>query len=106
MALWAMKWLGLTMMLVFASLSPIVSATEVYEETNHLSSYSKAVQTAFERCADESVNEGKWLVVSSHPLGEKAPYLPHAWLVEADLSEINWKIPAKPTEASLVKMPI
>ena len=84
-----MKWLGITIMLVFASLSPIVSATEVYEETDHLSSYSKAVQTAFERCSETSANEGAWLVVSSHPMGEKAPHLPYAWLVEADLNEIN-----------------
>ena len=89
MALWAMKWLGITLLLVFASLSPIASAAEVFEETDHLSEYSSAVQLAFSRCAELPAHDGTWLVVSSYPLGEKAPYLPNAWLVDASPTEIT-----------------
>ena len=66
MALRAMKWLGLTVVMIFASLSPIVSATEVYEETDYLSEYSTAVQYAFSRCAEWAPHDGSWLVVSHH----------------------------------------
>ena len=89
MALRAMKWLGITLLLVFASLSPIASATEVFEETDHLSEYSSAVQLAFARCAELPAHDGTWLVVSSYPLGEKAPYIPNAWLVDASPTEIG-----------------
>ena len=89
MALWAMKWLGLTVVMIFASLSPIVSATEVYEETDYLSEYSTAVQYAFSRCAEFPPHDGNWLVVSQHPIGKEAPHLPNAWLVDATPSEIS-----------------
>jgi subtilisin-like proprotein convertase family protein len=84
-----MKWLGITMLLVFSSLSPIASAGEVFEETDHLSEYSSAVQLAFARCAELPAHDGTWLVVSSYPLGEKAPYIPNAWLVDASPLEIS-----------------
>ncbi|MCS5534846.1 MAG: S8 family serine peptidase, partial [Candidatus Poseidoniales archaeon] len=84
-----MKWLGITMLLVFSSLSPIASAAEVFEETDHLSEYSSAVQLAFARCTELPAHDGTWLVVSSYPLGEKAPYIPNAWLVDASPAEIS-----------------
>ena len=84
-----MKWLGITLMMILACFSPIASASEVFEESDHLSEYSKAVQLAFSRCADQPAHDGNWLVVSSHPLGEKAPLLNHAWLVKASPAEIN-----------------
>ena len=89
MALWAMKWLGLTVVMILACLSPIVSATEVYEETDHLSEYSTAVQNAFSRCSEWPSHDGSWLVVSQHSIGKEAPHLPNAWLVEANPSEIG-----------------
>ena len=89
MALRAMKWLGITLLLVFASLSPIASATDVFEETDHLSKYSSAVQLAFARCAELPAHDGTWLVVSSYPLGEKAPHISNAWLVDASPAEIS-----------------
>ena len=85
----AMKWLGLTVVMIFASISPIVSATEIYEETDYLSDYSVAVQNAFSRCAEWPPHDGNWLVVSPHPMGEAAPHLPNAWLIEASPSEVD-----------------
>ena len=89
MAFRAMKWLGISLLMIFASLSPIVSAAEVYEETDHLSDYSRAVQSAFSRCAELPAHDGEWLVVSSHPLGKKAPHLQNAWLVVSTPAEIG-----------------
>ncbi|MDP7328354.1 MAG: S8 family serine peptidase [Candidatus Thalassarchaeaceae archaeon] len=84
-----MKWIGITLLLVFSSLSPIASAADIFEETDHLSEYSKSVQLAFARCAELPAHDGTWLVVSTFPLGEEAPYIPHAWLVDASPAEIS-----------------
>ena len=89
MALRAMKWVGITLLLVLSALSPMVSAAEVYEETNHVSDYSKAIQAAFTRCAELPSHDGTWLIVSENPMGIAAPYLPHAWLVNADAKDIQ-----------------
>ncbi|GIS43746.1 MAG: hypothetical protein Ct9H90mP16_08160 [Candidatus Poseidoniales archaeon] len=84
-----MKWLGISLLMVISSLSPLVSATETYPETDYVSEYSKAVQSAFERCTEWPAHDGTWLVVSEHPMGTEAPLLSNAWLVEADAKEIQ-----------------
>ena len=89
MAFRAMKWLGISLLMVISSLSPLVSATETYPETDYVSEYSKAVQSAFERCTEWPAHDGTWLVVSEHPMGTEAPLLSNAWLVEADAKEIQ-----------------
>ncbi len=84
-----MKWFGISLLLVISSLSPLVSATETYPETDYVSEYSKAVQSAFERCTEWPAHDGTWLVVSGNPMGAEAPFLSYAWLVEADAKEIQ-----------------
>ncbi|MBN16564.1 MAG: hypothetical protein CMB37_00170 [Euryarchaeota archaeon] len=86
----AMKWLALTSLVFLASLSPLVSAEDTFEETDILSSYSIAVQHAFNRCAEAPSHDGNWLVVSPIPMGMAAPYLSDAWLIEAHPNQIQY----------------
>jgi len=90
-----MRWLWLTIVLVLAGFSPAVSAvplTQEFEPTDHLSSYSRAVQLAYQRCADLPSHDGTWLVVSEHSLGEPTPLLANSWLVDASASTIvDWQ---------------
>ncbi|MEE2759220.1 MAG: S8 family serine peptidase, partial [Candidatus Thermoplasmatota archaeon] len=95
-----MKWLGITMVLLISTISPMASATETYEETDYVSEYSKSVQAAFLRCSEYSEHDGNWLVVSGEPMGTKAPFLPHAWLVEAYAKEVESWIESHRIEAA------
>ena len=89
MAFRAMKWLGISLLLVISALSPVVTAAETYSETDYVSEYSLAVQVAFDRCAALPPQDGTWLVVSASPLGIKTPLLPHAWLVDAQAKDVQ-----------------
>ena len=91
-----MRWLWLTIVRVLAGFSPAVSAVPIaqeFEPTDHLSSYSRAVQLAYHRCADLPSHDGTWLVVSEHSLGEPTPLLANSRLVEASAATIeDWII--------------
>ncbi len=63
MALRAMKWLSITVLLVLSCLAPFVSGAEIHEETDYFSEYSRAVQAAFNRCVDLPAHDGTWLSV-------------------------------------------
>jgi len=94
-----MKGLLFAIVMVLASLSPAVSASPSVpsdnlsdEQTDFLSTYSRAVQLAFFRCADLTPHDGTWLVVSGNKMGDSAPFLANSWLVEASaLTVEGWK---------------
>ena len=87
MALRAMKQVGLALILLLSLAAPLASGEITIEQSDHLSTYSRNVQLAFDRC--ELVDHvGDWLVVSDHLEGE-ATILPHAVLVESDLKTVR-----------------
>ncbi len=87
-----MKQYTITLILLLATLTPAVSGghlEETFEATDYLSEYSPAVQRAFETCSEIGNHQGDWLVVSGQKLGNPAPLLPNAWLVESTDLEIH-----------------
>jgi subtilisin-like proprotein convertase family protein len=87
-----MKQCIIVLILLLSSLSTVVSSQDIIEDntvTDHLSTYSPAVQRAFSRCANVDSFEGTWLVVSEQKMGNNAPLLPNAWLIESNQWEIQ-----------------
>ncbi|HIF04865.1 MAG TPA: hypothetical protein EYQ80_05610 [Candidatus Poseidoniales archaeon] len=98
----AMKQVGLVLILILSVLSPVVSAESVFEETDHLSSYSRAVQLAFARCTDTD-HSGTWLVVSEHVEGTET-LLPHSLLIESTSLEIKRMLSSNQIEVACAQI--
>ena len=87
MALRAMKQVALTLVLLLSIAAPTVAAAPLAEDTDHLSSYSIAVQHAFNRCDSSALHDGEWLLVG--PFEGEPTLLAGAFLVDISASEVQ-----------------
>ena len=87
MALRAMKQVALTLVLLLSIAAPTLAAAPLPEETDHLSSYSIAVQHAFNRCDSSALHDGEWLLVG--PFEGEPTLLAGAFLVDISASEVQ-----------------